>query len=79
MDEYLKFFFHLSSAPPSLKSWVRPYCHGLSQQNMVLGAVTKGNGVQGRELWKKKGRLVITLTESWRFQRAISPFGNNNN
>ena len=23
---------------------------------------------------RKKGRSVITLTESWRFQRAISPF-----
>ena len=33
------------------------YTHGLSQQNLVPGAVTKGNGVQGRELWKKKREI----------------------
>nr|POE83758.1 hypothetical protein CFP56_06079 [Quercus suber] len=30
---------------------------GLSQQNLVPRAVTKGNGVQGQELWKKKSEI----------------------
>ena len=28
---------------------------------------------------RRRERLVITLTGSWRFQRAILPFENNNN
>ena len=53
--------------------------HGLSQQNMVLGLSPREMACKAESCGRRRERLVITLTGSWRFQRAILPFENNNN
>ena len=42
-----------------------------STQELSLKEMT----CKAKSCGRKRGRSVITLIESWRFQRAISPFG----